>query len=140
MTGFFPRRDERGLSLAVWATVALPAFVLAVGLGVDFAGHATAEQDCRAVAREAARTAGQQVAITLEGDPVLNVSAARRAATSKLSGSGYTGTVRIDGHTITVTAGGEYRTLFLGLIGVDALPVDGMGSAEVERAFEGALR
>ena len=41
-------RDERGLAISVWASVSLPAFIIAVGLGVDFAGHATAEQEARA--------------------------------------------------------------------------------------------
>lgn len=134
------RRDERGLSLAVWTTLAMPAFVLAVGLGVDFAGHATAEQDCRAVAREAARSAGQQVGVTLDGTPHLDVPMARAAAASRLAAGGYTGTVEIDGSTITVTAAGEYRTVFLGMIGVDALGVDGRGTAEVARTFEGVPR
>ncbi|HMR47902.1 MAG TPA: TadE/TadG family type IV pilus assembly protein [Arachnia sp.] len=134
------RRDERGLSLAVWTTLTMPAFVLAVGLGVDFAGHATAEQDCRAVAREAARSAGQQVAVSLDGTPILNVSTARTAALSRLQADGYSGSVQIDDHTITVTAEGEYRTLFLGMIGVETLAVDGVGTAEVARTFEGAPR
>ena len=40
-------RDERGVSLSVWTAVAMPAFIVAVGLGVDFSGHAAAEQEAR---------------------------------------------------------------------------------------------
>ncbi|MEZ5086447.1 MAG: hypothetical protein R2722_09400 [Tessaracoccus sp.] len=125
------------MSLAVWATLTLPAFVLAVGLGVDFAGHAAAEQECRAVAREAARTAGQQVTMGQDTRPQLDAGAARTAATAALADNGYRGTVQIDATTITVTASGEYETLFLGMIGVDQLRVDGIGSAEVARTYQG---
>ena len=42
LNGAMRARDERGLSLSVWTTVALPAFIVAVGIGVDFSGHAAA--------------------------------------------------------------------------------------------------
>lgn len=135
-----PDRDERGMSLAVWATLAMPAFVIAVGLGVDFAGHATAEQECRAVAREAARSAGQQVVSDLDGTPRLDTGAAKAAARAMLDAEGYGGNIEIGGTTITVNASGEYDTLFLGVVGVDRLPVHGTGTADVARAFQGQRR
>ena len=54
-------RDERGVSLSVWTAVAMPAFIVAVGLGVDFSGHAAAEQEAREV-RQAAAAAQAAVA------------------------------------------------------------------------------
>ena len=60
-------RDQRGLALSVWTSVSLPAFILMVGLGVDFAGHAAAEQEARAVASQAARAATHELRITPDG-------------------------------------------------------------------------
>ena len=60
-------RDERGVSLSVWTAVAMPAFIVAVGLGVDFSGHAAAEQEARAIAGQAARAATHEVVLTEAG-------------------------------------------------------------------------
>ena len=49
-------RGERG-AITVWTAVVLIAFVLIVGIGVDFAGHTRATQEARSIAAEAAARA-----------------------------------------------------------------------------------
>lgn len=125
------------MALAVWTAVALPALILMVGLGVDFSGHATAELEARSVAAEAARAAVQEVRVGAEGT-VVNVPAALQAATSFVAAAGYDGEVDVDSQSsVTVTVRGSYPTLFLGLIGVNEIPVEVTGSARVIAAIDG---
>lgn len=114
------RRDERGMSISVWAAVGVPAFVLALGIGVDFSGQVSAEAEARAVAGEAAR-AGAQAAQVGHGGLSLAGRLARRAAESHASASGYAGTVIVNPDGVEVTIRGSYQTRFLGFIGVHSL-------------------
>lgn len=128
--GMGRRRDERGLSLSVWAAVAMPAFIVTIGLGVDFAGHAAAEQEAREVAAQAARAATHQLVLTQEG-PTLDVGAGRSAAQRFAEASGYTADVHLTEQTgAWVTVRGAYRTTFLGMIGIHSMAVEGEGSAQ----------
>lgn len=121
-------RDERGLSLSVWTTVALPAFILVVGIGVDFSGHAAATQEAREVAAQAARAATHEMVLTSDG-PKLDVAAGSRAARSFAESAGYTVEVKVRGDSATVELEGTYETSFLGFIGIRTLPVEGAGQA-----------
>ena len=122
-------RDERGLSLSVWTTVALPAFIVAVGIGVDFSGHAAAEQEAREVAAQAARAAVHEVVLTADG-PKLDVSAGKRAAQGFASAAGYSADVQLsESSGAHVTLRGSYETAFLGIIGIHDIAVEGSGSA-----------
>lgn len=132
-------RDERG-SIAVWAATVIPAFVIIVGLGVDFAGHAAAEQSARAVAAEAARAGGQYLHAGPGARPEPNTVMARQAATSYVEASDLAGTVTMEGGIITVRVTGSYETLFLGIMGVNELPINGEGAASVQTVVEGAPR
>lgn len=129
-------RDERG-SIAVWASVSMVAFIVSVGLGVDFSGHAAAEQEARAVAAEAARAGGQYLESGPGTSPVPNVRMASRAATAYVEASDYTGAVSLDAGTITVRVTGSYETLFLGIIGINSLPLDGVGAASINPVVDG---
>lgn len=131
------RRDERGISLSVWTAVAMPAFIVAVGLGVDFSGHAAAQQEARSVAGQAARAATHEVGLTDAG-PILDAPAARRAGLAFAADAGYAAEVRIEGGTrARVTVSGAYRTLFLGLIGVGSIPFQASGTADALRVLDG---
>ncbi|GAA4891417.1 hypothetical protein GCM10025789_05360 [Tessaracoccus lubricantis] len=123
------RSNERGLSLSVWTAVALPAFIVTIGLGVDFAGHAAAEQEAREIAAQAARAAVHQVTLTDAG-PMLDVGAGRRVALRYAEAAGYSADVRLTQATgATVTVRGTHPTAFLGLIGIRGIPVEGEGTA-----------
>ncbi|RMB60117.1 TadE/TadG family type IV pilus assembly protein [Tessaracoccus antarcticus] len=129
-------RDQRG-SLAVWTALVMPAFVLCVGLGVDFAGHAAAQQEARAVAGEAARAAGQYLQVS-EGRVRPDKFRAERAALDFVAASSLTGTAVADPDgSITVTVHGTFPTQFLGMIGINTLPLDATGSARVVSVIAG---
>ncbi|MFT3887756.1 MAG: hypothetical protein QM713_06295 [Arachnia sp.] len=126
-------RGERGLALSVWTAVMIPAFIIAVGLGVDLAGHAAAEQEARAVAGQAARAATQQLTLTADG-PVLNVGAAKRAAVAYVVAAGWDPAVSVVGQRSEVTVRGRYETSFLGMIGVRSIDVEASSSASAVQA------
>lgn len=128
-------RDERG-SLATWMALVMPAFILCVGLGVDFAGHATAQQGARAVAGEAARAGGQYLEIR-DGRARPDKHRAERAARDFLAASSLSGSVVVGEGTLTVDVQGEYPTQFLGMIGINVLPLRATGTARVVSVIAG---
>lgn len=129
-------RDERG-AIAVWAAVAIPAFVVVIGMGVDFSGHATAQQEARAVAAEAARAGGQYLDAGPGTRPRPNPVMARRAAMAYVAASDYSGSVTVGGGTVAVSVSGSYETLFLGIIGVNSLPLRAEGAATIQVVVDG---
>lgn len=124
-------RDERGLAVSVWVTLALPAFIVVVGLGVDLSGHAAAEQEVRATAAQAARAATHRVFVEADGLR-MDEGAARRAARSYAAAAGFDADVAVSPTGAMVTLRGSYETLFLPLIGVQSLPVVGTATAALE--------
>lgn len=132
-------RDERG-AIAVWASVVLIAFVIIVGAGVDLAGHAAAEQHARAVADEAARAGGQYVHIDATGVPRADVGRVVQAARAYVEASGLDGEAAVSGGEIRVSVAGSYDTVFLGVIGVDQLPLRGQSVATVNVVVAGEVR
>lgn len=130
------RRGERGM-VSVWVAVALVGFIVIVGLGVDFAGHAAASQDARTVAGEAARAGGQHLNLDT-GRARPDIHSAIQAANAYVAGSPYRGATTIHGgDTITVTVTGAYRTQFLAIIGITGLPLNESGSATVKSVLQG---
>lgn len=128
--------DERG-SLAVWTALVMPAFILCVGLGVDFAGHATAEQEARAVAQEAAR-AGGQFLVVRDGRASPDIRLAESAAEDYVAASSLSGSARAGaGGVITVEVSGQYPTQFLSMVGINSLPLDATGTARVVSVIAG---
>lgn len=130
-------RDERG-AISVWVSVALVAFILCLGIGVDFAGHAAAEQHARAVAAEAARAGGQFLDTQPGVRPRPDVYAATRAASAYIAASGFiTGTATVEASVIHTTVTGTYQTKFLGIIGISTLPLTAEGAASVTPVIDG---
>lgn len=108
----------------------MPAFIIAVGIGVDFSGHAAAEQEAREVAAQAARAAFSEVSLTTDG-PQLDVGAGKRAARDFAEASGYTVDVALTQATgAQVSVHGSYETSFLGVIGIHSISVNAMGTAQ----------
>ena len=54
---------ERG-AITVWTAVVLIGFIVIIGIGVDFSGHARATQEARGIAAEAARAGQQHLGLT----------------------------------------------------------------------------
>lgn len=124
--------------VSVWVAVSLVAFMVILGIGVDFAGHAVAAQDARHVAAEAARAGGQHLRVEA-GRARPDVHAAIGAANSYAATAGYSAATNVrGGDTIAVTVTGHYACQFLSMIGITALPVTGDGTAVVKSVIEGA--
>lgn len=127
---------ERG-AISVWVSIALVGFIVCIGIGVDFAGHATAEQQARAVAAEAARAGGQFLQAQPGLRPQPDVYAATQAAQAYVAGSDFTGTASVQAGTIRVSVTGSYRCQFLGIIGINTLPLHGDGAATITPVIAG---
>lgn len=132
------RRDQRG-AVAVWASMAMVAFIIFMGIGVDFAGHARASQDARAVAAEAARAGGQFLEVS-SGRAYPDGPQAAAAASQFIDSAGYSGTTEIQGNGIQVSISGAYETQFLSIIGINSLPVNATAVAEVKTTTDGEER
>lgn len=127
---------ERGL-VSVWTAVAMVAFIVIIGIGVDFSGHARMSQEARAVADEAARAGGQQLQIT-SGRARPEVHKAILAANSYVAGSSFDGASYVHGGTIVeVAVTGKYPCVFLSIIGVSSLPIKESGAADVASVLAG---
>lgn len=129
---------ERG-AIAVWTAVAIPGFILALGIGVDFAGHTSASQEARAVASEAARAGGQQMMMGGHR-AVLDVARARTTSRDYVRASQWDADVVADGDTVTVTVTGRYECQFLSVIGIDDLPVSATASSDSVSVVGGVER
>ena len=135
-SGHGKKRGERGM-VSVWVSVAMVAFIVTIGIGIDFAGHAGAAQHARAVADEAARAGGQHLTLD-SGRARPDVHTAIAAANTYVAASPYTGTTAISGgDTITVTVTGTYDCQFLSIIGITTLRVEETGTATVKSVLGG---
>ncbi|GAB3821928.1 hypothetical protein GCM10028820_31530 [Tessaracoccus terricola] len=128
--------DERG-SISVWVSMALVAFMVCLGIGVDFAGHAAADQHARAVAAEAARAGGQFLETQPGSRPRPDVYAATQAATAYITASGFAGFATVEDGVIHTTVTGTVQTNFLGIVGISTLPLSAEGAAEVIPVIHG---
>lgn len=130
------RHSERGM-VAVWTAVGMVAFIVIIGIGVDFAGHARTTQDAQAVA-QAARAGGQHLELTsARARP--DIHQALAAANNYIASSEFTGSSRIQGgSTVHVQVAGTYRSQFLTIIGINSLPVSASGAATVVTTIQGS--
>lgn len=114
------------------------ALLLMVGLVVDVGAKLNAVSQANAVAAQAAHAAALQLNT---GDAQAGVqiavdeSQAQGAGMSVLAAAGMTGSVVIDGQTVSVTATCTKPTAFLSLVGITS--VQGVGSAQVRIATGG---
>jgi Flp pilus assembly protein TadG len=126
-------RDERG-SLSVLLAILAPGLLLIIGLAVDGGAKVQATQRANAIADEAARAGGQAVdrSAALAGEVRLDVPAAVAAAQDYLNRHDVPGTVTVvDADTLAVTTTVTEPTVFLGLIGITTMTVDGSGTADL---------
>lgn len=99
------RRDDRGAVTAFVAVMAI-ALVLVAGMAYDGGRIVSAHSTARSYAAKAARAGAQEVDLTalrLTGTPVLDPGAAEAAAIAYLDQVGASGTVTVEGDTVTVT-------------------------------------
>ena len=134
------RSDERG-SITIWLAITSLSMIVLVGLAVDLGGQVHAQQRAHDLAAQAARAGGEQVqaAPAIAGDFVrVDAVAASQAARAYLSAAHVNGSVAVTGGTnLTVEVTDTYHPRFLGLIGINRLPVTGSATARLIRSLGG---
>ncbi len=128
-----PRSDERG-AISLFLAVLVPGLLLVIGLAVDGGAKVQATQRANALADEAARAGGQAVDVSaaLAGEVRIDVPTAVAAAQDYLDRNGVAGQVTVvDGDTVHVTATVTQPTVFLGLVGISSMTVEGSGTADL---------
>lgn len=121
---------ERG-AITVWTAVVLIGFIVIIGIGVDFSGHARATQEARGIAAEAARAGQQHLGLT-DGRLSPEPDVAKKAAENYVAASRFRGTAQMIGDTvIEVKVTGEYTCMFLNIIGIRTLPVRAEGTSKL---------
>jgi len=134
-------RDERGSVSLYWAVVIMAIFAI-VGLVVDGGGKVQATQQADEIAREAARAAGEQIETSAAagGQLTVDTAAGANAARDWLKTAGITGTVTINGATVTIDVQTVYQTKFLTAIGIPNLPVTGHAQVVATQVLAGKAR
>lgn len=139
-----PRCDERGVAVSVWAVLLVWVILLCVGLAVDLGGQARATQTAYQAAGQAARAGAQALDTrsTRGQQPSVDALVAKAVARRELAAAGVGGEASITdgGRTLHVTTTVQYRTLFLGVIGIATLPAHGTADASLLRVLKGAPR
>jgi Flp pilus assembly protein TadG len=99
------RAGDRG-SITAFAAVVATALVMVAGMAYDGGQVLVAHQTARNDAERAARAAAQQIDLThlrQTHEPRLDPAEAEAAAQAYLAQTGSTGTVTVDGASVTVT-------------------------------------
>jgi hypothetical protein len=134
--------DTEAGSVTLFFVVAALALFAMVGLVVDGGTKIRAAQQADGLAEEAARAGGQQIAVpaAVRGNRITaDPRAAVAAAEKYLQDNDIAGSARLaDGGQIVVVAVSVTRpTVFLGLLGVDSMTVQGRAQARLERGVTG---
>jgi hypothetical protein len=123
MTG--PRERQRG-SASIWAMLLTAgAFTVLLGLVVDGGRVIDARLESSRTAAQAARVAADTLSessVRSARDGVATAAAVDRAQ-SYLAEAQMTGTVRVEGNTVSVTVTGSSDTEILGVIGIESFPI-----------------
>ena len=132
-------RDERGAA-AVWTLIiTTTAFVALVGL-VGGGGELVNEQvNARRVAEQAARAGADELseASARSGGDNIDTGAAIVRANQILKAAGWSGTVRVQGSRVIVTATGTRTPTFLPLLGVTTVYIHETGTADAISSPDG---
>jgi Flp pilus assembly protein TadG len=136
------RSDTEAGSVTLFFVVGALALFAMIGLVVDGGTKIRAAQQADGLAEEAARAGGQQIAVpaAVRGNRITaDPRDAVQAAQKYLHDNDIAGSVRLsDGGQIVVVAVSVTRpTVFLGLIGVDSMTVQGHAQARLERGVTG---
>lgn len=132
---------DRG-AVTLFVAIAMVGLMVLAGLVVDGGAKVRAAQRADRVAAEAARAAGQAIdlATVLEGSELrVDRRAALRAAEAYLASAGVSGSARVidGGAGISVSTTTSAPTVFLGLIGVPRLTVEGAAQVSLVQSMGG---
>lgn len=131
-------------SVTLFVVIAVVGLLALAGLVVDGGAKVRAAQRADRIAAEAARAAGQavDVAAMLAGRDVrVDGPSAVAAARQYLASAGVDGTAVVEngGRTVVVSTRSTASTLFLGLIGISEMPVQGRAEATLTHSMTGAI-
>jgi Flp pilus assembly protein TadG len=134
--------DREAGSVTVFMAITVVGLLVLAGLVVDGGVKIRAAQHADAVAAEAARAAGQMVAlpeVVGHQDVTVDRQGAVNAANAYLAAAGETGSVVVgpDGTTVEVTVTTSSPTAFLSLIGILNLTVTGHGEVTLVHRVSG---
>ncbi|KAB1660303.1 hypothetical protein F8O01_02955 [Pseudoclavibacter chungangensis] len=126
------RQPERG-SVQLFLILTVVTLVVVVGLVVDGGGKVQLATDAQHVASSAARAATNAISAETVAGHALSIDAllATQVAEDYIENADMTGTVSVDGATITVTTEAVYATRFVSLIGISTLTVSGTATASL---------
>lgn len=119
------RRNERG-SASIWALLLIAgAFTMLLGLVVDGGRAIDARVATARAAAQAARAGADSLsaATVRSGHDAVNAEQAQARAENYLRGEGLTGTVTVNGNTVTVAITTKSKTRILAAIGITSFPV-----------------
>ena len=130
--------------MTIWLALAAFAMILCVGIAVDLSGQVNSQQRVRDIAAQAARVAGEEVAVAqaVRGEtPQVDAVAAKAAADAYLQQAGVAGTITVQGgNVLEVTVTDSYQPIFLSSLGIGPLQVTGTSTARLLRAVQGTER
>lgn len=134
------RRDDHG-TLTLFVVVIALSLMMFIGLVVDGGGRVRALQRANTAADEAARAGGQMIteSTATRGDGArLDAVKARIAAQQYLAVAGVEGRANLDnGTTLRVRTTATYRPVFLGLIGIGEMTMEGESTVRLVQGVEG---
>jgi hypothetical protein len=137
-----PTSSDSG-SVTLFLVISVIGLLALVGLVVDGGAKVRAVQRADALAAEAGRAGGQAInvpmAITGEA-PTVNTRAALAATQNYLSKNGVQGIVTVTnaGRTLDVEVTTDTETIFLGIIGINSMTVQGHARVTLVRGVTGA--
>ena len=124
-------RGEHG-SVSAFVVALTLACLLAAGLALDGGRLVAARLQVDDIAANAARAGAQQVVGLRAGERSLDPSRAEAAARQVLAAAGASGSVRVAGRSITVTASRTQSMLLLGLAGLASRTVTASATAQAK--------
>jgi Flp pilus assembly protein TadG len=124
------RRDEAGIA-AVFVVFVAVALLAVAGLVIDGGYTMAAKREATGQAESAARVGADALneASLRTGSPVVDPQLAVTAAQAYLARVDATGTVSVDGATVTVTVAADQPMAVLSAVGVSSLHVSATASA-----------
>lgn len=122
--------DQRGIAL-MWTTYLIVALLAVAALVLDGGYTMAAKREAMNDAEQAARVGADALdeAALRNGSTAVSPGAAVVAAESYLARAGASGSVRVDGGTVTVVVAGRRDTLLLSAVGVNSLEYRAEASA-----------
>jgi hypothetical protein len=135
------REDQNG-QVTAFVVILVMAVLLFSGLVLDGGLALAAKVRAIGEAQEAARSGAQEidlVAYRADGTLRLIQQQASTAAHNYLTAAGHTGTVSIEGNTVTVSVTIHQPTQLLGLIGIGSIAVTGTGKAQPQSGTTEAI-